>query len=997
MEVIRIRDSERLQPSHVVLLVLVSATLAGTYWLLGAAETTWLVDGALPWQSESPLRAVVSLVCLGYQFPLIYAGDFKVYILGIGTGLCIFALGIALAMRARSGDEVLDEPRSKDMDRLGKIEIGPRTAAQILLLLFLFWSIASANWSAAPRLAIGGSGLLAIQLLWAFGIGHGLNLRAARLLSRIFIVVSVVSALLAVWYFYGRNPNLRAKFPFGNPVFLAACLIPPILLAVSYFIEKVREFFETRRGACAYGVAFGAMATAILLWAFALAGSRGPGFGLGIGGLAMLFFAFKGRGRLISVGVVAVTVVCSWFYFTSVRDQVSVTGRSETIRLREYAWSYALDMYLEKPLLGYGQAGFVLGGDARSTADVLSDPLVFTARIAHAHNEWLEIMADLGAVGVVLIVMALFLTLRAGMRVADAPGPAWRRWTLIGLMSALVALIVEESGGVGLRVSGVPTIFFACIGLIWALSGTGTSGFMRVCAASKLRRVVASGAIVTIGAATLLVAQMDLQAGLNDFGVRQAIAQGEFEEAINLAESAKARLNPQRALTNLHRLAQAQMLVAQKYNNRADDRERRSREGDFIDQRLALLAANDRQLSDQHCQAGSLALKELVARSPGFIDHGRVAYRVNMIQAKNARAVGDEERSMQFVLAAGAAVERELTRQPFEPILALYYARAVNPVSDLRRVLDLLARPLRYHRIHRQYLDFLGDLARDPAAAGFEEILCGPRDSDAIPENQTEAVATPSPWRPELMRMCATYRFAIGDYDGAAQVLEQATKLYDAMTTGVSLGAASCYAELAEGQFVSQPLNLQATIKSARRALELAPESLAGRKLRTSVQSRMVDFLLAVSDETAAREVVAGLLPVGAQKDVVDRELGMRYRRTCEWLLGRRTAQVLRTPPDDLIEHMQLWVARAIELNPNDYLAHRVAADLAFYSHDDESTAVHLARALEVGLPREMAIQFLRLVVERRPESLRLRQLLANVRTPDADKPEEPPSPFAQP
>ena len=226
MSITRILDPKALAPLHVVLICLVAATVAGGSWFLSAAESKTLVDGAVEWRVDSPLRAVVSLLCLGYAFPTIHAGAVKVYILGLGAGLALLAVALAILVGGRSGDQdstegdfVVADPDSGSAP--AKSHFAPLTAAQLLAVMYLLWSFASSRWSAAPEFAVGGSVLLSIFFLWALALGNGMNVYAARLTSWIIVGVTGVTAVVAIWYFYGRNPAIRAKFPFGNPNFLS--------------------------------------------------------------------------------------------------------------------------------------------------------------------------------------------------------------------------------------------------------------------------------------------------------------------------------------------------------------------------------------------------------------------------------------------------------------------------------------------------------------------------------------------------------------------------------------------------------------------------------------------------------------------------------------------------------------------------------------------------------------------------------------------------------
>src|SRR3990172_13182196 len=108
MNVIRIAQRDVLRPLHVVMFFVVSMPLAGGFLLLSAAESVTLVDGAVEWHVESPLRAVVQLLCLNYQLPTINAGEIKGYILGIGAALAVLAVSIAVLARGPGGDQEID-------------------------------------------------------------------------------------------------------------------------------------------------------------------------------------------------------------------------------------------------------------------------------------------------------------------------------------------------------------------------------------------------------------------------------------------------------------------------------------------------------------------------------------------------------------------------------------------------------------------------------------------------------------------------------------------------------------------------------------------------------------------------------------------------------------------------------------------------------------------------------------------------------------------------
>lgn len=622
MKVTRIGEQDALRPLHVVMIFLVSMTVAGGFLLLSAAESLTLVDGAVEWHVESPLRAVVQLLCLNYQFPTVNAGEIKGYILGVGAGLAILAVSIAVLTRGRGGEEEADaiEPGS-DSPSPRRPQIAPLLAAQFLLALYLLWSFASSRWSSAPQLAVGGSILLTIQFLWAFALGIGLNPRAARIVSLVIVLVTAVTAAIAVWYYFGRNPVLRAKFPFGNPNFLSAALIPGILLLIAFIGEQVYKAMKTRALSPVGTAALMLPVIGVSAWAFMLADSRGAAAGLAAGLLALLFLAAPRRWKAVPSLLTAALAVGGWWYMSQASAGQSLTGRSESLRFRGYSWSYAWRMFQEKPLTGHGQGGFALTGDSFAVADVLNDPLVFESRIDHAHNEWLEVMSDLGSVGVILLASAIFITFLTAMT-ALRRSPAHRgHWALLGLSAALVGLIVEEAFGVGLRISELPIVFYTVLGLIWALCGSMSMHPWTNLPSTRGHRLIAGPIGIAFGLMVLVLNQQDFASARGAYHTEEALQKGEYDEAIRLASQAVDRLYPQRALVNLYRLGEAYVFAADRLQQRAADREHRARETEPANPLLLALAEEDYRAGDEYGKAASHVLKELISRSPGYINH----------------------------------------------------------------------------------------------------------------------------------------------------------------------------------------------------------------------------------------------------------------------------------------------------------------------------------------------------------------------------------------
>ncbi len=996
MNVIRIGEQDTLRPLHVVMIFLVSMTLAGGFLLLSAAESVTLVDGAVEWHVESPLRAVVQLLCLNYQFPTINAGEIKGYVLGIGAALAILAVSIALLAREPGGEEVNGTVgHNGDSLSSGRPQIAPLLAAQFLVALYLLWSFASSRWSSAPQLAVGGSILLTIHFLWAFSLGVGLSPRAARIVCQMVILITAGTGAIALWYYLGRNPVLRAKFPFGNPNFLSAALVPGILLAVTFIGERVYHAFQTRTLQPAGITALTLPIIVVSAWAFVLTDSRGAAAGLAVGFLALLFFAAPRRWKAVPLLLTVGLAVGGWWYFLHSLDGQSFIERSETLRFRGYAWSYAWRMFQEKPLTGHGQGSFALNGDSYAVGDVLNDPLVFESRIDHAHNEWLEVMSDLGVVGILLLAAAILITFFTVMTALQRSPAQEGRWALLGLSAALVGLIVEEAFGVGLRICELPIVFYTVLGLLWALCGAVATNPLAHFSSTRGRRLIAGSTGIAIGLVVLVVNQQDFASARSAYRTEEALQKGEYEDAIRLASQAVDRLYPQRALVNLYRLGEAYVFTADKMQQRAADREQRARESEPANPRLLALAEDDYRASDEYGKAASHVLKELISRSPGFLNQGQLEFKINLLEARSATVRGDVEASQAYLKNARKAIERELLRQPFDPTIAFDFARASGSFVDYAEVLNVLARPLRYNRINDAYVGVLHDLARDPEFdRQVEPLLIAAREALSGTTRADQVGKALDPWAPEKIRLIATLDFVRGEYERAADALELAAEAYDRLPGSISIGAAACYAELADCRFFADPDHPEEAIRRAERALALAPHSRPGRELRLGVQQRMIHYHLAADDEALAQRLFRELAPAGIDDEAVQQQLGIRLRRLCEsLLLQRRDASTLRKPTENLLPKLQRWIRRSIEINPDDYSAHHLAADLAFHAGNDDAAARYLESAIRLGLPQADGARFLEMAKAKKPDSPALEALRRAIEAPSSANSHTPPRP----
>ncbi len=961
-----------------VMIVVVLLTLAGGYLLLSAAESLTLVDGAVEWQAESPLRAVVQLLCLNYQFPTILAGDIKGYVLGIGVAVALGALGIGLIVQGRElayvSIAVYDDVEAYESTGARnpfRTKLPLLVAAQFLAILFVLWSFASTRWSQAPDIALAGSVLLALQLAWALVLGNSVGAIGVRYILRGFLIVTLLTSLVAVWYFYDRNPTIRAKFPFGNPTFLSACLIPGLIISL------VRIFSEVSHGTSAgpksrwFWLLLAAASLGIGLWAFILTGSRGAVVGLGAAVFAAAFFALRGRWKFAPIAMALVLGAWGWFCYTNVAKE-ALDGRSDTLRLRGYAWSYALRMFTDRPITGFGQCGFALLGDSFVPNDILDDPAVFDGIIDHAHNEWLETLSDLGIVGTALVAAFLTITLigvHSSLRFADAE----HRACLIGLAGALVGLVVEECAGVGLRGSEVPVAFYTVLGLAWAGSIPDRGKLIRWTAQAKWRGLALGALCLASALGAMTVTQIDFESARGTFDIQQLLTKGKLDDAVHIAQRGLWRLSPQRDLASRLQTANAYVTWAEHTIHRATERNHKAQSSEAPDARLTNFVHADIAMAEDAIRMGGHVLKELIERAPGYVNSGLMDYRINLVRAQAALLRGEHDASEASRKNAVAALDRELLRQPFNSELAGKYVRFAWSIVSIDRILTVLARPLRFEPVTDDLSIMLQQLAQTP---DVQQMLLKSLDApDIVADSSKPLTTVDARWKPELLRMNAAIDFMQGRYEPAASQLERAAKRYAQFPRPATLGEAATYVERAEAVFYANPEHPDAALKLAAQAIDLAPDSRLGREMQRLARQRMIQYRLAADQENDA----IALLKLSATRRVADeilmRELGLRFRELTQSLLQRK-------PADSLFPKLDRWIRRAIELNPDDFAAHYIAANLALHAGDDAATATHLREALHAGLDPADAARCVQAAMERIPESAALKALAKELPPP---------------
>ncbi len=293
--------------------------------------------------------------------------------------------------------------------------------------VFLLWALAFGlsllvNADAARRSLIG---------LWYAGVYIGvwyllLDALANRRLKREQLVDALLITGVVVYAFgyiqllnwaaeYGWSRLPRPVSVFGNPNFLGAFLTVLLPLALARAVAGRSRFVQ---GLLALYVLLG-------LVLLALSNSRGAWLGTLAGGVVLAGLLLAAQGRLslrywrewwqtrresVKAALVAACVIgliaAAGVGVVFVRS-FSVAGRDTGLRTELYL--AAVQMFVEKPITGHGL--FTYGRELVRLPGIEPDK-----PHSHAHNIPLQVAAELGLVGLAVLVVTMMVIVRAGRR-----------------------------------------------------------------------------------------------------------------------------------------------------------------------------------------------------------------------------------------------------------------------------------------------------------------------------------------------------------------------------------------------------------------------------------------------------------------------------------------------------------------------------------------------------------------------------------------------------
>ncbi len=318
------------------------------------------------------------------------------------------------------------------------VMVGWRTIA--FTAAFTCFSMASFLWSQDASVTLRKSVFLLLTTAFGIYLGRRYSLeRQLRMISMAALLISFLSICFAlllprygldhdvhegVWVGVFTQKNVCAR----EMLFLLVCLLP-------YAPVYQRMRWVRRAGiVCVLAVIAGTQSkTAWLLTAIALG-----------------FFPALRKVRQASAGLVATALTATGILVGAVvviaasalpRVMALLSGGDVTMTGRTEIWSAVMQAILKRPMLGYGFAAFWLSLRGESANIILA----LRWAVPAAHNGFLEIWLQLGAVGLALFGVGLLQAVRRAFAAMYVPSFTTAAWPLAVLLLAIVYNLDESS------------------------------------------------------------------------------------------------------------------------------------------------------------------------------------------------------------------------------------------------------------------------------------------------------------------------------------------------------------------------------------------------------------------------------------------------------------------------------------------------------------------------------------------------------------------------
>ncbi len=326
----------------------------------------------------------------------------------------------------------------------------------ISFLVFNLWALLSLIWSISPiRTVIEGIQLISFALIYIFTRKLSSE-ELDKLFKVLFLLMSGIAILGLLEYVFISGSRIQSTFTNPNP--FGIYMVMMFLLALSVTIRRDSKTFV--------------FLSVLFLSVIFLSGSRAS-MGAMLVALMITYFGIKKadiRKAIVKSALIFVTafVLSQILLYLSIyiRDNVfvdkslleSITRSSSfvtsSLKGRLEFWRVAFDLFKNKPIIGYGQGTYF------SAYYIEYGMNEWYSRFTH--NHYLQVLSELGLVGITLYLGFLWTGLKAVIYNSKKASKSIYFW---GMVASLVAFLLHIGVDFTWNFPAVTALFFFFLGV----------------------------------------------------------------------------------------------------------------------------------------------------------------------------------------------------------------------------------------------------------------------------------------------------------------------------------------------------------------------------------------------------------------------------------------------------------------------------------------------------------------------------------------------------
>ncbi|MFN4227266.1 MAG: O-antigen ligase family protein [Candidatus Ratteibacteria bacterium] len=274
-----------------------------------------------------------------------------------------------------------------------------------------------------------------------------LNLELDKKIFYIWIGIGIISAIVGIANFYGEKHYAISTF--GNPNFFAGHIIMVLCLSFSNILnwknyEKVKyiNFLKLLDISC------------LLLgtWALIVAQSRAAIMAFIIGITFVWYIDKIEEKSFIKYIPLLILLICLFVLF----PKIIVWYKTN---IRYFIWTGTFRMILKKPLFGYGFGNFIFFYPYFRVRKYFLQP-ESTPVTNHSHNEYLEIWAETGIIGLLLFLIFIFSFIITSIRNKKSS-----KILLDGIIGGIISVLLDNIFSTNLRNPSTSMYFWFLLGM----------------------------------------------------------------------------------------------------------------------------------------------------------------------------------------------------------------------------------------------------------------------------------------------------------------------------------------------------------------------------------------------------------------------------------------------------------------------------------------------------------------------------------------------------